>query len=61
MRIELRDQASAAQSQETAASHSEMERARAVALLLEHLKHTVAGSGRGDRNWRSFIHEEHAE
>jgi hypothetical protein len=61
MRMELRNQASAAKSQETPASHSEMERAQAVDLLLEHLKHTTASSGRGERNWRSFIHEGHAE
>jgi hypothetical protein len=61
MRMELRNQTSAAKSQETPASPSEMERAQAVDFLLEHLRHTTASSGRGDRKWRSFLHEGHAE
>jgi hypothetical protein len=61
MRIELRDQASAAQSQESPASQSDVARAQAVDALLEHLKHATASSGRGGRTWREFIHEGHAE
>jgi hypothetical protein len=42
-------------------SETTEQRLQAVDALISHMKNATSSSGRGNRRWREFIHEGHAE